>query len=437
MRDAAYFIAGAPQVEDRREHEEDLSAPTTTSSLDARRHATSPGSTCWEELPAPAASMQIVMVIAPAMVVERTDRGDDMFMAVLARDARRWRSTSTRSTLLPEPGDGGRRAAAPGARRRGPPRARARAAVERELVLRRRLSDDGSLGVYHRLGRLPNAGVVLYSARASSGPASRRSCSSTRSAPLPPTTTTRSAIETDAVHAEQHCEAPLERFRVVAGGTARRLRRPLGAAAQGAGRAGRDRDRPRLGDRRHRRTSGGMATRYEIPCRVTGTVTIGGETIELSGPGQRDHSWGARDWWAIGLDVERACTSTTAPTRTPSPSPRIPDFGVGYVQQGERASPRSRPSTSATEVADNGLITSSARRSAPGRRWTLDGRAARVRRAPARGARRPRLPLPAGDGAGSTAADGRNGLGWMEWNRNQRAELSQRTATAVPISANS
>ena len=41
-----------------------------------------------------------------------------------------------------------------------------------------------------------------------------------------------------------------------------------------------------------------LATRYEIPCRVSGTVRIGNEELELSGPGQSDHSWGARDWWA-------------------------------------------------------------------------------------------------------------------------------------------
>lgn len=35
---------------------------------------------------------------------------------------------------------------------------------------------------------------------------------------------------------------------------------------------------------------------YEQACEVTGQVTIGNETIEVNGPGQRDHSWGIRDW---------------------------------------------------------------------------------------------------------------------------------------------
>ena len=43
-----------------------------------------------------------------------------------------------------------------------------------------------------------------------------------------------------------------------------------------------------------------VTTRYEIPCLVSGTVTIGDETFTVDGQGQRDHSWGVRDWWAFG-----------------------------------------------------------------------------------------------------------------------------------------
>ena len=41
-------------------------------------------------------------------------------------------------------------------------------------------------------------------------------------------------------------------------------------------------------------------TRYEVPCRVHGEVLLGDETIALDAVGQRDHSWGVRDWWALG-----------------------------------------------------------------------------------------------------------------------------------------
>lgn len=39
--------------------------------------------------------------------------------------------------------------------------------------------------------------------------------------------------------------------------------------------------------------------RYEIPCRVTGTVTAGDQHFAIDGYGERDHSWGERDWWQI------------------------------------------------------------------------------------------------------------------------------------------
>ncbi len=40
-------------------------------------------------------------------------------------------------------------------------------------------------------------------------------------------------------------------------------------------------------------------TRYEVPCTVHGGIKLGEETIEFSGIGQRDHSWGVRDWWSM------------------------------------------------------------------------------------------------------------------------------------------
>jgi len=40
--------------------------------------------------------------------------------------------------------------------------------------------------------------------------------------------------------------------------------------------------------------------RYEVPCDVHGTIQVGSETIAFDGIGQRDHSWGVRDWWANG-----------------------------------------------------------------------------------------------------------------------------------------
>src|SRR6202011_2945609 len=54
--------------------------------------------------------------------------------------------------------------------------------------------------------------------------------------------------------------------------------------------------------------------------------------LVLNGPGQRDHSGGARDWWAVdwmwsGLHLEDG-THTHAVG-----IPAMPGYGVGYVQR--------------------------------------------------------------------------------------------------------
>lgn len=43
-----------------------------------------------------------------------------------------------------------------------------------------------------------------------------------------------------------------------------------------------------------------LTTRYEQGCEVHGEVLLGSRRILLAGPGERDHSWGVRDWWVFG-----------------------------------------------------------------------------------------------------------------------------------------
>ncbi len=90
---------------------------------------------CWEEYRRQC-FLGLVMTIAPAMIVERTERGDEMFMTLLARYAQQAVDLGALD-LLPAPGHRPPRAAAPRARGRGPAPRRSRGAVERELVLRR------------------------------------------------------------------------------------------------------------------------------------------------------------------------------------------------------------------------------------------------------------------------------------------------------------
>src|SRR3954471_9834121 len=151
LLDASYFLGGGLSVEDRRAHEEEL-VRVYHDALRAQGIDGFSWEECWTDYRRQAFH-NVLMAIAAAMLVERTERGDDMFMATLARGAQQALDLDS-VDLLPAPGAGrpapprpepraGRgppRAAAPGARRRGPPPARARGAVERELVLRRRLA---------------------------------------------------------------------------------------------------------------------------------------------------------------------------------------------------------------------------------------------------------------------------------------------------------
>ena len=162
---------------------------------------------------------------------------------------------------------------------------------------------------------------------------------------------------------------------------------------------------------------------------MTGPVTVGDEEIAVEGQGQRDHSWGERDWWAF-----RWCWAAGPlddGTRVHLTNIRLPDrqFGVGYVQRGERSnrSPMGRWSRSWGRRA---------LRSPPpppinpaGWRVTIvpiafgpvilespDGKVCRFPRALAR----------------FTAQDGRSGLGWVEgatpagWGRSPAVALPRR-----------
>jgi hypothetical protein len=79
----------------------------------------------------------------------------------------------------------------------------------------------------------------------------------------------------------------------------------------------------------------GGVTRYEVPCRVHGEILVGDEQLELDGFGQRDHSWGVRDWWAFGWSWTAGRLDDG--TRFHGIDLRIPglDFPAGYLQPGE------------------------------------------------------------------------------------------------------
>ena len=158
-----------------------------------------------------------------------------------------------------------------------------------------------------------------------------------------------------------------------------------------------------------------VATRYEIPCRVEGTVTLDGTEYRISGPGQRDHSWGVRDWWAFGwcwfaVQLDDGTALHGADIRMEG----MP-IALGYRQDPDGTLHEMAGLEATEEIGRLGMPTSG--------RLVLQPGGIEVEVEPL--AFGP-LILVADDGrvsdfpramAKMTTKDGRSGLGWIEWNQ--------------------
>ncbi|MGW4791920.1 DUF7064 domain-containing protein [Nonomuraea sp. NPDC004297] len=133
------------------------------------------------------------------------------------------------------------------------------------------VSEDGRLGGYVRLGRYPGWGRAWYWACLVT-PDGPRAAVLDHEAPLPGPGLSVPGSGYEAVH---DLVEPFERARV-------RLR---------SGRLSLDLE--------YRTVAGvygyALTPRYEIPCEVTGTI----DGVPFHGHGERDHSWGVRDWWSL------------------------------------------------------------------------------------------------------------------------------------------
>ena len=153
-----------------------------------------------------------------------------------------------------------------------------------------------------------------------------------------------------------------------------------------------------------------VTTRYEVPCRVHGEILVGHETINFDGWGQRDHSWGVRDWWSFGW----CWNAGRLDDHTPFHSTIIDDLGFSSGSVGAEAAPIVAGALSADLDAD-GLAQSAKLRLddlylavepvawAPVLLTGPEGQVARLPRALVR----------------YRAGDGRRGAGWVEFNQPQ------------------
>jgi hypothetical protein len=277
--------------------------------------------------------------------------------------------------------------------------------------------EDGTWGGWLRLGLYPNRQVSWWTTWIV-GADRPGVCSISYRSPVP--AGDGLVVEEAGSRIELDLRQPLREFRIAADVPAQILDRPEDVYAGITGQPARlelDLTWTTDGTPYHY----DLTTRYEIPCTVAGTVTVDGVARAVSGQGQRDHSWGERDWWAFGW-CWSSCRLDDG-TRVHGVKIRPPGFPVafGYVQHppatvdpvttltvtdamGAHGFPTSARLEFGTEAAsgdDPMDLTVTPVAFGPTLFTNDDGRISRFPRALIRVA----------------AADGRAGAGWIEWNQ--------------------
>ncbi len=273
------------------------------------------------------------------------------------------------------------------------------------------VSEDGELAGYVRLGIYPNMGVSWWTMMIVA-PGQPLVAWTDYNLPVPD----ESGLWLQARGVELACDAskPLEEFAVRAVGVGELHGQP---EAVYEGRQGKPIE---LAVDLTWRTDGSpyhyiLTTRYEIPCLVEGQLRLGDREVALVGSGQRDHSWGVRDWWSLGWCWSSARLDDG--TRIHGTDVRLPNRpAFGYIQSAGRVAPVSTltisedlgahgfPRSARIELEPGGLdLAVYPLAFGPLLLRSADGRISRFPRALAR----------------YEAADGRSGVGWIEWNQPQ------------------
>lgn len=405
LTDVAYFIGCALPDEMRRAHYDAL-----LSAYHEALGATSPLSL--EDVRAGVRRQSffgVMMAIVSSMLVAQTERGDEMFMTMLARHCAHVLDTDALADLpaaaTPEP-------LTPDAADEGP-HAHTDEALWNESWYFDFVDAAQGLGGWVRLGLIPNQDTAWINALLC-GPGMPTVAVNDLHAALP---ADPARVHTGRIDLELSAAAPLQRYRVRLRARGEAYDDPAGLLRGAAGRpveVGLDLEFVSVGTPYLYR----ITPRYEIACSVSGTATIDGRQYPLNGvPGQRDHSWGVRDWWSMdwtwsALHLEDGTHLHGVDIRIPGMAP----IGIGYSQRAGEALVELESVCAQHTLDDDDLPSTATLTLQPGdTELTVD----MVGHAP--------VLLTSADGRVSqfprawatvTTADGRKGVGWLEFNRN-------------------
>lgn len=394
MTDVAYFLGCALPDELRREHYEAL--------LRAYHNALGPHAPLTLDDVRDGVRRQsffgVMMAIVSSMLVAQTDRGDEMFMVMLRRHCQHALDTDALATL-PEPV--AVEALSPAAEDED-----AHAPTDEPLWNESWYFDFADLGQgvggWIRLGLYPNEETTWTNGLL---------CG-----PDLPTFALVDFDGTGAIDLTLTATEPLRAYRVTMRGQAQAYDDPAALLRNEPGRTV-DMTMDLVWTTAGTPYQYRITPRYEIPCTVTGTVTVDGREISVHDvAGQRDHSWGVRDWWAMdwvwsALHLDDGTHLHGVDIRIPG----APPIGIGYLQQPGQPLVELQTVTARETFGDNGLplataldygnltVTIDVQGHAPVLLTAPDGRISHFPRA----------------WATVTTDDGRTGVGWVEWNRNQ------------------
>jgi hypothetical protein len=286
MTDLAYLLGAALSIADRRAHADEL--------LDLYLKGLGPGSPITKEIARKGLQEQaffgVMMSIVSPMLCEHTARGDEMFMVMLSRHCTQVQDLHSLS-ILPKPTI--LKPLAPTAEDEGvhPP---GEHPTWNESWYFDLIDPESKVGVYVRLGHTPNMKGSWYTAIiARPG----KSLVTVTDYECPhPDINSKLEITTHKFHSSQVVEVPLKKVRVNCKGQGERYADAAGVLRAEKGEEA-DVELDLVWETDGVPYLWRMTTRYEIPCRASGTVVVHGERFEFNNViAQRDHSHGTRDW---------------------------------------------------------------------------------------------------------------------------------------------